>query len=211
MLLVMYNIDMRYSRRELNKIKSRRGILRASRKLFSAQGYDETMIEEIALKAEVSKATVYNYFPNKESLLIGIVEEVLERVEELLDSDLLECTDSLQRLRRVMEEFVLASADYPSLSRRIAWLNSDKNSALFGTRQETNKILKKLVLASQNEGLLDDGADADEMVDTLMGIYLVALFQWKDFGENNVQVLKEKLNRLFDTIMNAYLPDPKDS
>ena len=206
----MYNINMSYSRRELNKKKSRRSILKASRKLFSAQGYDETMIEEIALKAEVSKATVYNYFPNKESLLTGIVDEVLDRVEELLDSDFVECADSLQRLRRVLEEFVLASADYPILSRRIAWLNSDENSPLFGTRQETNEILKNLVLASQAEGLLRAEAKADEMVDALMGIYLIALFQWKDFGKNNVQVLKDKLNRLFDATMSFYLSDPQE-
>ncbi len=206
----MYNINMSYSRRELNKKKSRRSILKASRKLFSAQGYDETMIEEIALKAEVSKATVYNYFPNKESLLTGIVDEVLDRVEELLDSDFVECADSLQRLRRVLEEFVLASADYPILSRRIAWLNSDENSPLFGTRQETNEILKSLVLASQAEGLLRPQAKADDMVDALMGIYLIALFQWKDFGKNNVQVLKDKLNRLFDATMSFYLSGPQE-
>ena len=206
----MYNINMSYSRRELNKKKSRRSILKASRKLFSAQGYDETMIEEIALKAEVSKATVYNYFPNKESLLTGIVDEVLDRVEELLDSDFVQCADSLQRLRRVLEEFVLASADYPILSRRIAWLNSDENSPLFGTRQETNEILKNLVLASQAEGLLRSEAQADDMVDALMGIYLIALFQWKDFGKNNVQALKDKLNRLFDATMSFYLSEPKE-
>ncbi len=206
----MYNINMSYSRRELNKKKSRKSILRASRKLFSAQGYDETMIEEIALKAEVSKATVYNYFPNKESLLTGIVDEVLDRVEELLDSDFVECTDSLQRLRRVLEEFVLASADYPILSRRIAWLNSDENSPLFGTRQETNEILKNLVLASQEEGLLRPDAKADDMVDALMGIYLIALFQWEDFGKNNIQALKDKLKRLFDATMSFYLSDPQE-
>ena len=69
---------MDINRRELNKINSRKRILKASRKLFSQKGYEETMMEDIANKAEVSKATIYNYFPNKESLLIGTADEVLE-------------------------------------------------------------------------------------------------------------------------------------
>ena len=77
---------MKHSRRALNKEKSRRSILKASRKLFSDQGYDETLIEEIADLAEVSKATVYNYFPDKDSLLIAIVEEVEEGIEDYLFS-----------------------------------------------------------------------------------------------------------------------------
>lgn len=200
----MYNTAMRYSRRELNKRKSRKAILKASRKLFSSKGYDETMIEEIAVKAEVSKATVYNYFPNKESLLIGITEEVLDRVEESLEENLNGDSNSLEKLGKVLEEYVLASADYPSLSRRIAWLHADKDSPLHETRLEAREILQKLVLASQEEGLLKREADVEEMVDTLMGIYLIALFQWEDFGQNNVDNMRAKLGRLFDTLMTAY-------
>jgi len=51
------------SRREANKRKSRQKILKASRRLFKEKGYDNTMIEDVADKAEVSKATLYNYFP----------------------------------------------------------------------------------------------------------------------------------------------------
>ena len=75
------------TRRELNKEKSRKNILKASRKLFSTKGYEDTMMEDIAVTAEVSKATIYNYFPNKESLLIGTAHEVLDKIEMLLDSN----------------------------------------------------------------------------------------------------------------------------
>ena len=60
------------SRRELNKIHCRQRILKASRQLFSIKGYEETTMEDVAARAEVSKATLYNYFPGKDSLLMEL-------------------------------------------------------------------------------------------------------------------------------------------
>ena len=65
------------SRRELNKIQCRQRILKASRQLFSTKGYEETTMDDVAERAEVSKATLYNYFPGKDSLLMGIAEAEL--------------------------------------------------------------------------------------------------------------------------------------
>lgn len=39
--------------------------------LFAQRGYDEVSVAEIAAAADVSKATVFNYFPTKEDLVIG--------------------------------------------------------------------------------------------------------------------------------------------
>ncbi|MFA5585402.1 MAG: TetR/AcrR family transcriptional regulator [Saccharofermentanales bacterium] len=196
---------MSYSRRELNKIESRKRILKASRRLFSAQGYEETMMEEIARQAEVSKATVYNYFPNKESLLIGIVDEVADRVEELLELNPADGSNCLQRVQIVLEEIVDASLQYPDLSRRIAYLNADRGSPLFGTWQEIETILMQLILTAQREGLLDAQADARDIQDRVMGIYLIALFQWTAQDLEKAGSLKAKLTRSFEALMEPYL------
>lgn len=39
--------------------------------LFEERGYENVSVAEIAAAAEVSKATVFNYFPSKEDLVIG--------------------------------------------------------------------------------------------------------------------------------------------
>ena len=83
-------------------------LLKASRRLFTTEGYDETTMGDIAEKAGVSKATVYNYFPNKESLLIGTVNEVLDQEADFLsdteDSDM----GFEQKLRRMLA-FIITS------------------------------------------------------------------------------------------------------
>lgn len=195
---------METNRRELNKINSRRRILKASRKLFSQKGYEETMMEDIAKKAQVSKATIYNYFPNKESLLIGTTDEVLERVICLVNNELNNCENSEQKLKLALSEFVSASVDYLGLSRRITYLNSCEDSPLYATRTKMVALIKELVIDTQNEGLFLNEANPDDIVDVVMGIYLIAQFEWSHIDEYSKEFLLEKLNRFFKIMLCSY-------
>jgi AcrR family transcriptional regulator len=195
---------METNRRKLNKINSRKRILKASRKLFSQKGYEETMMEDIAKKAEVSKATIYNYFPNKESLLIGTADEVLDRVENLVKGELTGCENSEQKIKLALGEFVSASVEYLGLSRRITYLNSCKDSVLYATHKKMVSFIKELVIDAQNEGLFLYDADADDIVDVIMGIYLIAQFEWSHIDEYSPEFLQEKLDRFFTVMLSAY-------
>ena len=57
--------------RERKKIKTRHVIRREAFRLFDANGYAATTIEQIADAAEVSPSTFFRYFPSKESLLLA--------------------------------------------------------------------------------------------------------------------------------------------
>jgi AcrR family transcriptional regulator len=62
-------------RREREKIERKRTILNSARELILLQGVDRVSMEDIARKAELSKATVYLYFSCKEILFNEICEE----------------------------------------------------------------------------------------------------------------------------------------
>ncbi len=64
--------------RERKKQKTRRLISETARALFAGRGFEAVSVSEVANAAEVSEATVFNYFPTKEDL----VYEGLERFEE---------------------------------------------------------------------------------------------------------------------------------
>jgi AcrR family transcriptional regulator len=57
--------------RERKKIKTRQAIRREALRLFDANGYAATTVEQIAEAAEVSPSTFFRYFPSKESLLLA--------------------------------------------------------------------------------------------------------------------------------------------
>jgi AcrR family transcriptional regulator len=62
-------------RREREKIERRRTILQCARELILLQGVEKVSMEDIAQKAELSKATVYLYFSSKEILFNEICED----------------------------------------------------------------------------------------------------------------------------------------
>lgn len=205
MRIYLYNNYMA-NRRELNKIKSRKNILRASRRLFSQKGYEETMMEDIAVRAEVSRATIYNYFPNKESLLIGTADEVIERIRDSLNKELKDVESSEKKLKLVLDELITSSVEYLSLSRRITYLNSEEDSPIFKTREDLAELFKGLIMGVQEENGFRPDASVEDIIDVVMGIYLIALFEWSHIDEYTPEFLQAKIDRFFDLMLSPFRP-----
>jgi AcrR family transcriptional regulator len=62
--------------RERKKRDTRRRILMAGLEAFTARGFENCTIDEIARAAGVGKGTVYNYFRAKEDLVVSFMVEV---------------------------------------------------------------------------------------------------------------------------------------
>lgn len=57
--------------RERKRVATRRAIERATVELSLKKGYENVTVDEIAVAAEVSPRTFFNYFPSKEAAVIG--------------------------------------------------------------------------------------------------------------------------------------------
>jgi AcrR family transcriptional regulator len=65
------------------KVQTREAIADAARRLFLERGFDHVTVAEVAEAADVSEATVFNYFPTKEDLAYHRMEDF---EEEMLES-----------------------------------------------------------------------------------------------------------------------------
>ena len=61
--------------RERKKLRTRQLLADVARRLFSEHGFENVSIAQIADAADVSPATVFNYFPTKEDLVYSRLEE----------------------------------------------------------------------------------------------------------------------------------------
>jgi AcrR family transcriptional regulator len=60
--------------RERKKLRTRQLIAETARRMFAERGFDAVPVAAVARAAEVSEATVFNYFPTKEDLVFEGME-----------------------------------------------------------------------------------------------------------------------------------------
>lgn len=99
------NPPARRAQRAARLVKEREDqILDAAAALFGRKGFHRTTTKDIALEAEVSEGTLYNYFKSKDDMLIGIITRVTEAQNggEELDDTLSE--PPMTTLHRLLED-----------------------------------------------------------------------------------------------------------
>lgn len=115
--------------RSLNRVER---IKSAARSLIEQKGCGDLTIGDIAGKAEVSPSSVYQYFPNKEAIIIALAEHYLlsfrTRIAERLSPAPGSRAEMLERLLAVLQEYHDLYASDPVV--REIWMRSTTDKAL---------------------------------------------------------------------------------
>ncbi len=80
--------DEPYKRQMTSYRRTRSAILEGAKSLIASVGLQRMNMIEIADTSEVSRATLYNHFRDKGSVLRALLESEVERVFQLVDSDI---------------------------------------------------------------------------------------------------------------------------
>lgn len=71
-------------RRQLRARKVRRdSIITVAEEAFTTNGYEDTMVDQIAIDADYTKATIYNYFDSKDDLLAAVIARTYDYMYEV--------------------------------------------------------------------------------------------------------------------------------
>jgi AcrR family transcriptional regulator len=89
-------------------------ILKAAETIFSRKGFHSATIAEIAKRAKVSEATIYEYFTSKEELLFQIPAETTRLYHEKSLEIMPYIHGAANRLRFLIERHLRLYADNPS-------------------------------------------------------------------------------------------------
>jgi AcrR family transcriptional regulator len=157
--------------RERKKQRTRQLIADVAWELFAERGFEQVPIAEIAAAADVSEATVFNYFHTKEDLVFHR-QEAFE--EELLDAI---------RLRQPGESIVQAFGRFVLKVR--GFLASDDPGAEEGMRTVARVMTSSPALRAREREILDRYTDALAA--------LLAKEQGKDVGDVGCWVVANAL------------------
>ena len=94
-------------RKEASAIR-RSAILDAARTVFARQGYDRTVVEDIAAQAGIGKGTLYLYFPSKEQIYFAALVEDARR----LDTETREAMTGAANWREAIRAYVMVRMRY---------------------------------------------------------------------------------------------------
>src|SRR6516164_7678377 len=118
--------------RERKKIKTRLAIRREAFRLFDANGYAATTVEQIADAAEVSPSTFFRYFPSKESLLLA--DDLDPLVWAAFDAQPpdLSPTEAIRRAYRdVMARFSAGQQEFENTRQRLMFSIPELKAAMY--------------------------------------------------------------------------------
>jgi AcrR family transcriptional regulator len=103
------------ARREREKKRRRNSILSAAREVFFEEGFHRATVDRVAVRAEVSKGTVYLYFDSKETLLAVLLLEGLDSLLKTLETAYAPNVPLAadERLRRLAQSYYQFFRDEP--------------------------------------------------------------------------------------------------
>jgi len=90
-------------------------IIKHSILLLDEIGFEAFNFKKLAKHMESTEASIYRYFENKHLLLIYLVSWYWEWVSYLIDINTMNIEDPKRRLKIIIENFVYASKDNPSI------------------------------------------------------------------------------------------------
>jgi TetR/AcrR family transcriptional regulator len=88
------------NRRQRERAARRESILAAAQETFTTRGFAGSTMEEVALRAEITKPTLYGYFRTKDELLLNLMLPVFADIG-----------DELQALHRDLEAGLITGCD----------------------------------------------------------------------------------------------------
>ncbi len=181
-------------RKDREKRQRRARIMNAAKKVFTEKGFGGATMEEIAQKAELSPATLYLYFNNKNdlfaSLNLSMLRYLVKRMEEVRDEPDL---DHPERVTRLADALYRVYRNDPLILFNVLHMQSTK--ALSGLAPATLEEIKALSARALRAiaHIFQEGADRGAFED--LGAVAVADMVW---GVFTGLVLWEEAKRLLD-------------
>jgi TetR/AcrR family fatty acid metabolism transcriptional regulator len=165
---------------EANADKAAR-ILRAATKVFSQKGYVQATISEIAKLAGVAEGTVYEYFKNKEDLLLSIPQQHYQGLIEKAPQLFL-IKDPLKKLRHLIYQKFMLHLNEPDFLKvflfQIQFNQRFFDSTVYQTFLKYIGMVTDILEQGEKEGSIRPGINPRVFRNLFLGAFSHVSLRW---------------------------------
>ncbi|WP_338759497.1 TetR/AcrR family transcriptional regulator [Massilia sp. METH4] len=191
--------------------EKRQAILAAARQTFRESGFETSSMDDIAMRAGASKATVYGYFPSKEALFLEVILDVGEAHGDAAFKELIASENLSDGLRRFGEQHLAFISTPGAIALARLAITEGGRSGLGrefyarGPGAMIERLARYLEGASQRGQLRK--CDPNQMAEHLISLYEAGLLIRCLFGyplQLDEQRRDTSVARAVDVFMNFY-------
>jgi AcrR family transcriptional regulator len=169
--------------REEKKERQKQAIYRTAVKLFHEKGFEETRIEDIVRRLRVSRATFFNYYPSKDSILHQIAEEAVRFYRTRLEEEITAQTSAREKIHRLLEDMGKGIEADKRFYRAVFLEIMRGQMGLVGGRISMEKatigeLTASILSQGQQEGEIRSDYPALQLAEILVGAYNNVILNW---------------------------------
>ncbi len=184
-------------------------IIDAALKVFGEKGYYDATISDVARRAKVSEATIYEYFGSKEDLLFAIPREITQTSVDFLHAVLPFMNGAKNKIRAIMYGYFNLYKENPEYS-ALVLLNLKHNRKFMETEgyavvRQAGGVLLEAIDEGIENGEFRTGIDPRLVRSILLGTLEHVFFRWHLLERK--EELSEFVDPLMDLLMNGVEKD----
>jgi AcrR family transcriptional regulator len=166
------------SLRGRQKLHTRSEIIRVAFDLFGQQGFDKVSVEAIAAEVGISRATFFNYFPQKELILREIASARMEKLKRNLAA--FADSEAAPTFQMILDMVLALSAENARISQQSKKLlletifRQASQGLLLAAREQAILALSEAIGRIPRRVPVDPRAIAE----TLFAVYIGTMLEW---------------------------------
>ncbi|HZR44851.1 MAG TPA: TetR/AcrR family transcriptional regulator [Ktedonobacteraceae bacterium] len=135
----------------------RENILAAAVEMFARYGYHAAPLRDIARIAGIQAASIYHHYPNKQALLVEIMETHMQRLNTSLEHILREYDDPVQRLHEAIANHIRLHTTYKDeffiIDTEIRALEGENRSYILSLRDKYEALIQEILRNGMERGV----------------------------------------------------------
>jgi len=178
-----------------DNIRKKEKLIDIASELFAQHDYHQVCMDDIAVKANVGKGTLYNFFNSKEDLYFSIIEYRLNNLINILKKAFDDRSDSLFNLRSFIIHLHKFFSKHPHFYRiwqkEESGISEELHGGLFTLRERLLQTVEKIIKKGQHTGVFRSDIDSK-----FLGSYVIQSISCLEKRKENVYKKEKMLEML---------------